>query len=186
VRAILYFNGRGAAGLTRAWVASAIGLVFWVSIGLLVTTWYDRKLLYRMPADLMRYIDRAVADYRRDQAACATDPQHNRRPKTETQPRSLEAFLPSAAVAHRQPERPGHGARARRSPSSTRPTRPASTIRRHCHDRNDRPARHPVGLTGPQLGDHIEGLHARVAEVLGAMTGATAVHLVRWSAEQEN
>jgi hypothetical protein len=69
VRAILYFNGRGAAGLTLAWVASAIGLVFWVSIGLLVTTWYDRKLLYRMPADLMRYIDRAVADYRRDQAA---------------------------------------------------------------------------------------------------------------------
>lgn len=69
VRAILYFDGRGAAGLTRAWVASGIGLVFWVALGLLVTTWYDHKRLYRMPPALMRYIDRAVADYRRDQAA---------------------------------------------------------------------------------------------------------------------
>ena len=38
-------------------------------VGLLVTMWYDRKRLYRMPPDLMRYVDRAVADYRRDQAA---------------------------------------------------------------------------------------------------------------------
>jgi ABC-type multidrug transport system permease subunit len=68
VRAILYFDGRGAAGLTRAWVASGIGLVFWVGVGLLVTAWYDHKRLYRMPPYLMRYVDRAVADYRRDQA----------------------------------------------------------------------------------------------------------------------
>jgi YhgE/Pip-like protein len=69
VRAILFFHGRGDAGLTRAWIASGIGLVIWVAVGLLVTTWYDRKRLYRMPPDLMRYVDRAVADYRRDQAA---------------------------------------------------------------------------------------------------------------------
>jgi len=69
VRAILYFDGSGDAGLTRAWVASGIGLVFWVSVGLLVTMWYDHKRLYRMPPDLMRYVDRAVADYQRDQAA---------------------------------------------------------------------------------------------------------------------
>jgi YhgE/Pip-like protein len=69
VRAILYFDGRGDAGLTRAWVASGIGLVFWVSLGLLVTAWYDHKRLYRMPPDLMRYVDRAVTDYQRDQAA---------------------------------------------------------------------------------------------------------------------
>jgi YhgE/Pip-like protein len=69
VRAILYFDGRAAAGLTRAWVASGIGLVFWVGVGLLVTWWYDHRRLYRMPPDLMRYVDRAVADYRRDQAA---------------------------------------------------------------------------------------------------------------------
>ena len=69
VRAILYFDGRGDAGLTRAWVASGIGLAVWVGVGLLVTTWYDRKRLYRMPPDLMRYVDRSVAEYRRDQAA---------------------------------------------------------------------------------------------------------------------
>src|SRR5262249_23431944 len=69
VRAILYFDGSGDAGLTRAWVASGIGLVFWVSVGLLVTAWYDHKRLYRMPPDLMRFVDHAVADYRREQAA---------------------------------------------------------------------------------------------------------------------
>ena len=49
VRAILYFDARGGAGLTRAWVASGLGLVFWMGLGILVTTWYDRKRLYRMP-----------------------------------------------------------------------------------------------------------------------------------------
>jgi ABC-type multidrug transport system permease subunit len=68
VRAILYFGGRGDAGLTRAWAASAIGLLVWVGVGLGVTTWYDRKRLYRMPPDLMEHIDRAVAGYRRDKA----------------------------------------------------------------------------------------------------------------------
>jgi hypothetical protein len=67
VRAILYFDGSGDAGLTRAWIATGIGLAFWVSIGLLVTMWYDRKRLYRMPPNLMAYVDRAVAEYRRDQ-----------------------------------------------------------------------------------------------------------------------
>jgi YhgE/Pip-like protein len=67
VRAILYFDGQGSAGLTRAWVASGIGLVFWVGLGLLVTTWYDHKRFHRMPPDLMKHVDRAIADYRRDQ-----------------------------------------------------------------------------------------------------------------------
>jgi ABC-type multidrug transport system permease subunit len=52
VRAILYFNARGDAGLTRAWVASGVGLVFWMGLGILVTTSYDRKRLHRMPPDL--------------------------------------------------------------------------------------------------------------------------------------
>jgi YhgE/Pip-like protein len=63
-RAILYFNGRGDAGLTRAWVASGIGLVFWVTLGILVTKWYDHKRFYRMPPDLMEHVDRAVLEYR--------------------------------------------------------------------------------------------------------------------------
>jgi uncharacterized phage infection (PIP) family protein YhgE len=62
-RAILYFNASGEAGLTRAFVLTAIGLVFWVALGTLVTTWYDRKGLYRMPPALMDYVDRAVRSY---------------------------------------------------------------------------------------------------------------------------
>ena len=67
-RAILYFGAQGVAGLTRAWVATGIGFVFWVALGVAVTTWYDHKRLYRMPPDLMRYVDRAVADYGKESA----------------------------------------------------------------------------------------------------------------------
>jgi uncharacterized phage infection (PIP) family protein YhgE len=64
VRAILYFGARGDAGLTRAWIATGLGLLFWIALGLSVTTWYDRRPLYRMPPDLMDYVDRAVLAYR--------------------------------------------------------------------------------------------------------------------------
>ena len=66
VRAILYFDARGDAGLTGAWVASGLGLVFWVVLGIFATTWYDRKRLYRMPPELMEYVDRAVLAYREE------------------------------------------------------------------------------------------------------------------------
>ena len=66
VRAILYFDARGDAGLTRAWAASGLGLIFWVALGILVTTWYDRKQLHRMPPNLMEHIDRAVLAYRQE------------------------------------------------------------------------------------------------------------------------
>lgn len=65
----MYFDARGDAGLTRAWVASGIGLVFWVGLGVLVTTWYDRKRLYRMPPDLTEYVDRAVLAYGKEKRA---------------------------------------------------------------------------------------------------------------------
>lgn len=46
VRAILYFAGRGDAGLTRArGVRAGSDFALWVTSGLLVTTWYDRKRL---------------------------------------------------------------------------------------------------------------------------------------------
>jgi YhgE/Pip-like protein len=67
IRAILYFDARGVAGLTRAWVAAGLGLVFWLVLGTLVTVWYDRRGLYRMPPDLMQYVDRAVREYQRDE-----------------------------------------------------------------------------------------------------------------------
>jgi YhgE/Pip-like protein len=74
VRAILYFGARGNAGLTRAWVASGLGLVFWVVLGISVTTWYDRKRLHRMPPELMEYVDRAVLAYRDETRASSNAP----------------------------------------------------------------------------------------------------------------
>src|SRR6202041_1379968 len=49
VRAILYFNASGDAGLNRGLILTAIGLVFWVLVGAGVTIWYDRKGLDRLP-----------------------------------------------------------------------------------------------------------------------------------------
>jgi YhgE/Pip-like protein len=78
VRAILYFDAQGTAGLTRAWVATALGLVFWLVLGTAVTTWYDRRGLYRIQPELLGYIDRVARAYmeqHRDIAApAATEP----------------------------------------------------------------------------------------------------------------
>jgi YhgE/Pip-like protein len=51
VRAILYFDARGDAGLTRAFVATSLGLVFWLVLGTLVTISYDRRGLDRLPPE---------------------------------------------------------------------------------------------------------------------------------------
>ncbi len=59
-RAILYFSARGDAGLTRAFVVLAAELVFWLAVGLIVTTWYDHKRLYRLAPDLLAYVEQAV------------------------------------------------------------------------------------------------------------------------------
>lgn len=54
VRAILYFEGRGNAGLiTAAWMA-LLGLLIGVGLGLSVTRFYDRKGLERRPMDHSR------------------------------------------------------------------------------------------------------------------------------------
>ncbi len=74
VRAILYYDARGDAGLTRAWIATGAGLAFWLALGILITNWYDRKRLYRMPPDLMEYVDRAVIAYRDDAKAASDAP----------------------------------------------------------------------------------------------------------------
>ena len=71
-RSILYFNARGAAGLTRALVLTGIGLIFWVSLGAAVTNWYDRKGFHRLPPALLDYIDSAVRGYR-EQTSSPTD-----------------------------------------------------------------------------------------------------------------
>lgn len=58
--AILYFDARGDAGLTRALIVIGAELVFWLAVGLIVTSWYDRKLLYRLAPDLLAYIEQAL------------------------------------------------------------------------------------------------------------------------------
>ena len=72
-RSILYFNSNGAAGLTRAFVLTAIGLAFWLSLGAAVTNWYDRKGLHRVPPALLDYIDDAVRGYH-EQTVGSEDP----------------------------------------------------------------------------------------------------------------
>jgi YhgE/Pip-like protein len=75
VRAILYFDARGDAGLTRAWVATGAGLVLWVGLGFLVTGWYDRNRLDRMPPDVVEDTDGTVLEYRgRTRQSDAADP----------------------------------------------------------------------------------------------------------------
>jgi hypothetical protein len=61
---ILYLNARGAAGLTRAFVLTGIGFVFWVLLVAAVTNWYDRKGFHRVTPALLDYIDHAVRGHR--------------------------------------------------------------------------------------------------------------------------
>jgi YhgE/Pip-like protein len=97
MRAILYFGARGDAGLTRAWIGTGAGLFLWLALGALVTTWYDRRRLYRMPPDLMAYVDRAVIAYRADKHR--SDPAH----------RNSGALAPARedARGHPPPQAPG-------------------------------------------------------------------------------
>ncbi|HYB29288.1 MAG TPA: DUF3533 domain-containing protein [Solirubrobacteraceae bacterium] len=63
-RSVLYLNAQGAAGLTRAFVATAAGLAFWGALGAAITHWYDRKGFHRVAPALLEYIDHAVRGYR--------------------------------------------------------------------------------------------------------------------------
>ncbi|MFF0014884.1 SNG1 family protein [Streptomyces sp. NPDC005374] len=51
VRAILYYDAQGDAGLTRGWVMMAVGLVAAALFGFGVLGWYDRKGLHRIPVE---------------------------------------------------------------------------------------------------------------------------------------
>ncbi|MCU1645054.1 MAG: transporter [Nocardia sp.] len=48
VRSILYFDARGDAGLTHAWIMIAIGLILALVFGFAMTRYYDRKGLRRL------------------------------------------------------------------------------------------------------------------------------------------
>jgi ABC-type multidrug transport system permease subunit len=63
VRAILYFNSQANAGLTRAFVLTGIGLVFWVIIGYIIANWYDRRGLHRIQPEVVAYVHQSVEAY---------------------------------------------------------------------------------------------------------------------------
>jgi len=48
VRAILYFDAQGSAGLTRAWIMISVAVVAALAFGFGMTTYYDRKGLHRI------------------------------------------------------------------------------------------------------------------------------------------
>jgi YhgE/Pip-like protein len=62
-RAILYFDARANAGLTRAFVLTGIGLIFWVILGFGITTWYDRRGLHRIRPEVMAYVHQSAGAY---------------------------------------------------------------------------------------------------------------------------
>ena len=47
-RAIMYFDARGDAGLTHSFILIACELAFWMILGFGMTTWYDKRKLYRI------------------------------------------------------------------------------------------------------------------------------------------
>jgi hypothetical protein len=62
VRAILYFKAMGDAGLHRALIMTAAGLVFWIAAGAAVTIYYDRRGLHRLSPEVMGYVNQAVKE----------------------------------------------------------------------------------------------------------------------------
>jgi YhgE/Pip-like protein len=73
-RAILYFGARGDAGLTHSLVLIACELAFWALVGLAVTSWYDRRGLYRMSPELFARVSQAIDRTVQETAAAEPSP----------------------------------------------------------------------------------------------------------------
>ena len=63
VRAILYFNAQGDAGLTRGVLVISIWLVVWVIVGAAVARWYDRRGMDRLSPDVLAVVQRSARAY---------------------------------------------------------------------------------------------------------------------------
>ena len=61
-RAVLYFGAQADAGLAHAVTVLAAKLLIAAAAGLGVTTWYDRRKLYRLSPDLIAYASREAVD----------------------------------------------------------------------------------------------------------------------------
>jgi YhgE/Pip-like protein len=72
-RAILYFNAQADAGLARAVIAAAAGLVFWLIAGTVLVRWYDRRGLNRMNPEVLAYVNASADTYQSRRAATKDD-----------------------------------------------------------------------------------------------------------------
>ena len=72
VRSILYFNSAADAGLSRGFTLTLIGLVFWLILGVGVTTWYDRRGLHRIEPEVMAYARTSARAYHDQQRRSET------------------------------------------------------------------------------------------------------------------
>ena len=146
--------------------------------------------------------DAARARGRRPSAPVASGPDHRTRGPLLPGPR--RSNTPASTCSPRPARSTSPGARPRRSTNSTGPTRPCG----HMPTRRRRiGAARPAIFARPRstvttgtidlLGilsasqalsseTSIDRLHARVVEVLGAMTGATGVHLLLWSDDRHD
>ena len=106
----------GAAGLTRGVVLTAIGLVFWLLVGLAVTSWYDGRGKDRMRPEMLAYVQESAAAYRArgdGGTGPVPDPVRPRvRPPAEPEPShdggvsdALSPIVPHAVRRHPGPKR---------------------------------------------------------------------------------
>jgi len=58
-RALLYFNGQLNAGLGSSLIVIGSELAFWMLVGVVMTRWYDRKGLDRLPPEALEYVNRS-------------------------------------------------------------------------------------------------------------------------------
>jgi hypothetical protein len=64
VRSILYLGSRTDAGLAEGLYATALGLIFWLGVGVFFTRRYDRAGRDRLDPDLLAYVHESVDEYR--------------------------------------------------------------------------------------------------------------------------
>ncbi len=109
-RAILYFDARADAGLTRAVTTAAAGLVFWLVVGAVAVRWYDRKRFNRMEPELLEYVHASAQAYQ-DRDAGHHDPaQAHQDP---------DAGHHDSAQAHQDPNAGSQGSEGIDGPSVT-------------------------------------------------------------------
>jgi YhgE/Pip-like protein len=59
-RDVLYFGSQWNAGASHAVLVLGLELLFWIVLGVGVTTWYDRRNLYRLSPEMITTVEHAV------------------------------------------------------------------------------------------------------------------------------